>query len=178
MANASASHSGLSEDRPKEVDESKLHSILSNGRRREIIRHLVESDDRDTTVRDLSEHIAAKEAETDPAPREVRHSVYVSLQQNHVPKLDDEAVVDYERDAKRIAANERTDRYYRHLERSLDEDAGSPLLVFGLLFASLVVAFALLDGAPFNPVNELFVVGPLVLLQAGLATACYRECYA
>jgi len=52
--------------------------------------------DAPVTARELSEAIAAREAGSDPPPRDVRRSVYISLQQTHLPKLDDLDVVDYD----------------------------------------------------------------------------------
>nr|WP_231554302.1 hypothetical protein [Halobellus rufus] len=51
---------------------------------------------------DLAERIGAVEAGESPPPRNVRQSVYVSLHQTHLPKLDDLGIVEYDPDAKTV----------------------------------------------------------------------------
>ncbi|NJE30409.1 hypothetical protein E3E38_04995 [Thermococcus sp. 18S1] len=64
-------------------------AILGNDRRMLMIEFLQKSDGR-AELRDLVEYIAEKEGDTD---RRHRKSVYVSLMQTHIPKLEREGVV-------------------------------------------------------------------------------------
>lgn len=68
------------------LEESDIHDVLRNDRRRMTIEILQASGG--VTLRELSERIGATESGTTPAPRDVRQSVYVSLQQTHIPKLE------------------------------------------------------------------------------------------
>jgi hypothetical protein len=54
------------------------------------------------SVRALSETVATLETDEDPPPRNKRQSVYVSLHQTHLPKLDDLGIVVYDSDAKEV----------------------------------------------------------------------------
>jgi hypothetical protein len=81
--------------------ETEIHDILRNDRRRHVLEHLQESLG-SVTVRELSETIAAREAGESPPPRPLRESVYNSLHQTHLPKLDDEGVVDYDKHRKTV----------------------------------------------------------------------------
>ncbi len=54
-------------------------------------------------LRDLAEHIAVVETGESPPPRAARQSVYNSLYQTHLPKLDEMGVIDYDADRKKIS---------------------------------------------------------------------------
>lgn len=97
------------------LDETVIHDVLSNERRRALISLLAE-DRRAHTVRELSERIAEQESGTTPAPRDLRQSVYVSLQQTHLPKLDRIGIVEREDATNAIALAERADDVTVYLE--------------------------------------------------------------
>lgn len=59
------------------------------------------------SLRDLSEAIAAAETGETPPPRNIRESVYNSLHQPHLPKLDSLGVVRYDSDRKDITVDGR-----------------------------------------------------------------------
>lgn len=83
------------------LSETTIHHILQNERRHQVLKYLFE---RESTVslRDLSEWIAEAEADGTP-PSEIRDSVYVSLHQNHLPRLDEAGVIEYDKDRKLIS---------------------------------------------------------------------------
>lgn len=89
-------------DEPRQsLEKSEIHDILRNDRRRRIIQYLRETD-HIVTVNDLSERIASIESGESPAPRNVRKSVYVSLHQTHLPKLDEWDVIEYDDQSKEV----------------------------------------------------------------------------
>ncbi|QHS18178.1 hypothetical protein GWK26_14005 [haloarchaeon 3A1-DGR] len=81
------------------LPKDTVFSMLSNRRRRRVIEHLSTAEDGQMTIRDLSEVIAAEE--NDVSRREVtykqRKRVYTSLYQIHLPTLDDNGIVEYEK---------------------------------------------------------------------------------
>jgi hypothetical protein len=81
--------------------ESDIHDVLRNDRRRMVLEVLGDAVD-PVSARELSEVIAARESGTDPPPRDVRRSVYISLQQTHLPKLADLDVVAYDEDTREV----------------------------------------------------------------------------
>ncbi|MFB6130362.1 MAG: hypothetical protein ABEJ28_06035, partial [Salinigranum sp.] len=85
----------------EELDPSEIHDVLRNERRRLVIERLRGGDGTEA-VRDLAEHIAGIEAGETPPPRNVRQSVYVSLHQTHLPKLDKLGIIEYDSDAKEV----------------------------------------------------------------------------
>lgn len=76
------------------LPESVVYEILANPRRRATIRHLTTTaSGRTVSLRDLATAIAAAETGQSPPPRASRESVYNSLHQTHLPKLDELGVV-------------------------------------------------------------------------------------
>jgi hypothetical protein len=91
----------MSLTRPSSLAETEIHDILKNSRRRRVLEHLQESMG-SVTLRELAETIAAHESGESPPPRPLRESVYNSLHQTHLPKLDDEGVVNYDKNRKTV----------------------------------------------------------------------------
>ncbi len=81
--------------------EADIHDVLRNDRRRMVLELLGEADE-PVTARELSEAIAARETGEDPPPRDVRQSVYISLQQTHLPKLSKLGIVAYDEQTKEV----------------------------------------------------------------------------
>lgn len=95
------------------LSEDEVYGLLSVERRREVILYLAENlGTMDTVeIRDLSDYIAAIEQDKDPnqLTTDERHAVYVALYQDHLPKLDDAGVVEYDPRASTIARGEDID---------------------------------------------------------------------
>jgi hypothetical protein len=90
---SSASGGGAEQAAADALPPDTVHHLLSSGRRRAVYGHLAA--DGTLSVRELSERLATAESGEDPPPSDVRHSVYVSLRQNHLPKLADNGVVEF-----------------------------------------------------------------------------------
>jgi len=84
-----------------EIPETEIHDLLRNERRRQVIKYLQDGVVK-TTLRDLAEAIAEHETGESPPPKNIRNSVYNSLHQTHLPKLDQCGIVEYESDRKLI----------------------------------------------------------------------------
>ena len=87
------------------IPETEIHDLLRNERRRQVIKHL-QNTVGTTTLRDLAERIAEHETGESPAPKNIRNSVYNSLHQTHLPKLDRQGIVEYDSDRKTIRLTE------------------------------------------------------------------------
>lgn len=98
MSEIAGSSLGISSDLQNQVQLSKsdIFSVLQNDRRRcvlEILRR-----DGNQSVRFLSEEIARLESgEADPKSS-IRKSIYVSLLQTHIPKMESLGVINYNRE--------------------------------------------------------------------------------
>ena len=69
-----------------------------------------------TSLRELSERVAERETETTPAPRDIRRSVYVSLQQTHLPKLDELGIIDYDSGEQMVELDQHADELTIYME--------------------------------------------------------------
>ena len=67
-------------------------------------------------LRTLSEEIAARETGESPPPRATRESVYNSLHQTHLPRLDDLGIVRYDREARTVSLAKRARHVNAHME--------------------------------------------------------------
>lgn len=84
-----------------DIAEHEVHDILRNERRRRVLEYLIQSVGK-VSLRQLAEEIAAEETGRSPPPKQARWSVYNSLNQTHLPMLDDRDIIDYDRDRKTI----------------------------------------------------------------------------
>ncbi len=138
--------STASEDRP-DLDEREIHDVLRNDRRRLALEALRERDGR-ATVRELSERIATQETGEDPPPRDKRQSVYVSLHQTHLPKLDELSIVEYNPDEKDVTLTERIQEVEVYMEVVPEYGLSWGEFYFGLALLGLLTAVAALVGVP------------------------------
>lgn len=94
--------------RSNSLSEGEIYEILANRRRRETIRHLsLTPEGGPISLRELSETIATRETDESPPPRTARESVYNSLHQTHLPKLEELGVVTYDRETREVRLRER-----------------------------------------------------------------------
>lgn len=97
------------------LDRSEIHDVLRNDRRRMVLEQLATAGGRET-LRELSERIAERETDETPAPRDVRRSVYVSLQQTHLPKLHDLGIIDYDDSAQVVELDRNAEELSVYME--------------------------------------------------------------
>jgi len=152
-----------------ELDAGQIHDILRNDRRRLAIRCLRESGG-SMSVRDLSEEVATRETGESPAPRDKRRSVYVSLHQTHLPKLDDLGIMTYDTDTKEVELRGRAAEITTYMEvvPRYGITWAEYYLVLGILGFGTVLAASL--GTPLlGAVGAPAVAAGYLLILAGSA---------
>ena len=87
------------------LPETEIHDLLRNERRQQVIKHMQQTVG-STTLRELAVAIAEKETGESPPPKNIRDSVYNSLHQTHLPKLDRQGVIDYHPERKTVTLEE------------------------------------------------------------------------
>lgn len=86
----------LVEKNNSQLPKSEIFGILQNNRRRLVLEILKQEGK--LTVRSLSEEIACLEAGMENPKSSVRKSVYVSLLQTHIPKMERLKIINYNRE--------------------------------------------------------------------------------
>lgn len=129
------------------LERTQIHDVLRNDRRRLVLERL-QNGDTEETVRDLSEYIASVETGESPAPRNIRQSVYVSLHQTHLPKLDSLGIVTYDSDAKKVKLAGNAGEVTVYLEVVPKYGLSWGEYYFGLSLLALAVLVASWVGVP------------------------------
>ncbi|MCG1004478.1 MULTISPECIES: hypothetical protein [Halobacterium] len=166
----------MADDSDGTLPEADIHDVLRNERRRMVIELLGDAGE-PVTVRELSEAIAARETGEDPPPRDVRQSVYISLQQTHVPKLAKLGIASYDEQTKELrpAENAPTVGVYMEVVPKYGLSYAEYYAALGVLGALLVVAAEV--GVPV--VSEVgasaYALGVFTLLVASAVYQAYSQ---
>ena len=145
------------------MDESEVFHILGNDRRREIICTLA-AEDGELSVSDLARQIADKEEDVESS-KNLYKSVYVSLQQTHLPKLAEKDIVIYDKDTQQVDSGPAFSQIQPYL-RETNGQATTLRLVVPLLLSALglLVALGLTMQIPILQSVGTVVVGAIFLL--------------
>jgi hypothetical protein len=140
------------------LDEAEIHDVLRNDRRRLTIRSLQEAEDGSLSLRDLAEQVAALETGESPPPRDKRQSVYVSLQQTHLPKLEGLGIVEYDTEEKSVSLRDRVQEVevYMEVVPQYGLSWGEYYFTLGLVGLLTTIAVAL-QTLLFGDIPALFV---------------------
>ncbi|RRJ31873.1 hypothetical protein EIK79_06085 [Halocatena pleomorpha] len=98
-----------------QLTKYEIHDVLRNRRRTWVLEQLQQTR-KPISLRELSEKVAAVETGETPPPRNIRESVYNSLHQTHLPKLDELGIVEYHVDRKIVAQAERFQQVTLYME--------------------------------------------------------------
>lgn len=145
-----------SHDRSERISRDELFQVLSNSRRRYAV-HLLKQEDEDVELGSMATQIAAWENgnEISEVTGTQRKRVYTSLQQQHLPKMDDVGVVEFDKNRGVVEPTpslEEVDLYF-DIVRSKEIPWSEYYLGLSLVCASLVAAVGI--GAwPFTLVSE------------------------
>ncbi|MWV41692.1 hypothetical protein [Natrialba sp. INN-245] len=158
--------------RPNPLSEGEIFEILANGRRRETLRHLTETRDGAVTLSSLAIAIATAESGQSPPPPRVRESVWSSLHQTHLPKLDELGVVRYDSDSGIVTLCDQAREIYTHMEIFAWNGLSWSELYRGLGIGSLLAVLAVLLEAPFvGSADPILAVSVSLAMFAAAAAA-------
>lgn len=152
-----------------QLDRAEIHDVLSNDRRLRVLELLTDENPRD--LRSLADDIAAVESGESPAPRELRQSVYVTLHQNHLPKLDALDIVEYDDTSKVVALGTRADELDVYLEIVERGHLSWAEFYFAVIVLGLLATFASAVGTPVLAALDpgIYASSALVVLLASVA---------
>jgi hypothetical protein len=130
------------------LEETTIHDVLSNERRRKLL-SLLANGRSSYTLRELSERIAEQESGESPAPRNLRQSVYVSLQQTHVPRLIRLGIIEYEeQNGTNVVLSEHADDVTVYLEVVPGYELAWSEFYLGISLLGLLTVVATVVGVP------------------------------
>lgn len=160
--------SKMLEQRQDSLDRTDIHDVLSNKRRVLVLEHLSRSGR--MSLRQLANEIAADETEQQPAPRPARQSVYVTLHQSHLPKLDRLDIVDYDATSKHVALDHRADDLRVYLEVVGPGEISQGEYQVGLAVLGLSLTLASVLGVPLvSAVSPLgYAIATILVLITAL----------
>lgn len=135
-------------ERTETLRESEVFHILGNDRRREIVSVLAARDER-VDVSDVATEVASRESESgDSVPNNLYKSVYVSLQQTHLPQLEADGVIEYDKEEKTIAAGPHFDEIEGYIETANAPDGKILQITFATAVLGLVLVALSGAGVP------------------------------
>ena len=116
-----------SESKASDIPLDVVFDLLSNSRRRHVLRYLL-TESPSTTLGDLAEYIAGIENEK---PEQAlssaeRKRVYISLYQSHLPKMDEAGVINFENDRKTVELTENAEAVTRFLPEQIENEPAGP----------------------------------------------------
>lgn len=163
-----------------EMETEVLFQTLSNQRRRFVV-HALEQSDEDWQLRNLSTQIAAWENEknTDAVTSQERRRVYNSLQQVHLPQVDRDDVIDYDKRAGTIQPTDEIGDLNVYLEIVPGNDISWStyyllLGVFSVLFAGAVVSNVPPFGS-FPPLLAALAPGGILTISGAVHVYMSRQ---
>ena len=170
------------------LDADERFHLLQNQRRRQVLRYLQDADtdpESDTDdgrvwMRDIAEQVAAWEHDTTVAQLSStqRQRVYIPLYQNHLPKLDDAGVIDYDQSRGVVVPTDRADRLAQFLARAdsnSDADDRSPGADTwnGYYLGASGVGAAMLGGAALSLFPGFLVAATILALFSTVSLSQY-----
>ena len=149
--------------REESLEEADIHDVLRNSRQRLVLERLA-VEDRET-VSDLAEYIAAAESGEDPPPRNVRQSVYVSLHQTHLPKLDSLGIATYDANEKLVTRDAKAEDVDVYMEVVPESGLSWAEYYFGFSLVGLATMTGHRVGVPvLSDVDATLLAGGLLLV--------------
>jgi len=122
------------------LDDATIFEVLGNERRRACL-HCLAEHETDLSVSTLGRQVARAVADAETDSDEIYDSVYVSLCQTHLPKLDAVGLVEYDRDRKRVEQGPGFDAIRQQFEAaSTTEDPSNETIRAGPVVSVLTVA--------------------------------------
>lgn len=158
--------------RSNALEESEIFHILGNDRRRAIVQ-LLASGPEQIDVSDVATQIAERESDTTPVPNNLYKSVYVSLQQTHLPQLEEDDVIAYDPEGKTIQPGAHFDEVLQYIDG--DHADGETVLWFHLTVCVLGLLTIVLAGLTLPVLSSIdsTLIGVVALLLVG-ASSLYR----
>ena len=167
---SSVLESTVSQDPPaseheQTVAREDLYDLLGNCRRRYVIDYLREHRE-PTSLDTLARHVAARENGTSVAEVTTaeRKRVYTSLQQTHLPRMDEVDVVEFDKERGMITPADQLAEFSLHLDVVSTNSVPQSVIYLALSGLSVALLLGFVAGAPLLSSLSPFWLGSFVLL--------------
>lgn len=158
--------------RADQLADSEVFHILGNDRRRAIVELLAEEPGH-VDVSEVATEIAAAEADTASVPNNLYKSVYVSLQQTHLPQLEEDEVIEYDSEAKTICCGPTFSDVVAHIDGHAEN--GTRVLKLNFVLGVLGLAVIALTGVELPILSSVDpVLWSVLVLLAVAASSLYQ----
>lgn len=158
------------EPESERLTKDTVFSVLSNERRRQVLRRL-RTEPSGSTIGELSSRIAAWEndVDVDAVTYKQRKRVYTSLHQTHLPTLADAGLVEYDRDRGTVALTAQATTLDNYLVESDAPAVPWPRVYLAVAAVGVLgTAIAAVGGLP-AAVPDIAVAGTLAVVVAVVA---------
>lgn len=148
-----------------------IYELLSNKRRRYVVHYLKQRPKETVAVNDVTEQVAAWENDkpVEQLNAQERKRVHISLYQSHLPKLDEEGVIEYDEDADRVSVSESLGNIEVYLEVVSKRNIPWSQFYLGLALVFGALAVVVQQGIGVLEQDQLF--GITVAMAAILAVS-------
>lgn len=166
-----AAHSRFGDDPPPaELTQDTVFSVLSNERRRRVLRCLQEEPG-GSDIRELSRRLAAWEngISEDEVTYKQRKRVYTSLHQTHLPALSDAGVIDYDKDRGTVELTPQASILDEYLATGEPVSVPWPSIYLGIATVGTVATILAAVGVFPTAVPHLAIAGVVSVVLAVVA---------
>jgi hypothetical protein len=125
-----------------QLSKSDIFGVLQNERRRRILELLYEQEK--LSIRSLSEEIARLESGAEEPSSSIRKSIYISLLQTHIPKMESLNVITYNREKDSVELLPAAHDFDHYIETVKKGDIPWCQFYLGLSTFAVVGSFAIL----------------------------------
>ncbi len=154
-----------------QLSKSDIFGVLQNDRRRLVLELLRIQGNQ--SVRSLSEEIARIESQDEEPNRGVRKSIYVSLLQTHIPKMENMGIVAYNRDQDTVELLPASQEFDIYLETVNKGDIPWSQFYLGLSIFATVSGFLIVAGLiKWIPSSKWMLFTNFLFMAASISHIC------
>lgn len=164
------------------IQPEQIFEILSNERRRLVLKYLRQHNGEQVNFRDLVDQIAAWENDTTQGKLNTddRKCVYTALRQTHLPKLDQFDVIEYDRQRGLIEPKEIIENTYKYMDHIPEREIfWSRSYLFLAVLCGSAALFMWVGIAPLDGLSGSIIVASIAIAFGSLSLAhlysSYRE---
>lgn len=158
------------------VQRDELFKLLGNERRRYVIQFLRQQDGESVTLGNLATYVAAQEnnIRAEDVTQRQRKRVYTSLQQTHLPRMDEVSAVTFDKERGTIIPSDTLTKFTLYLDVVSANDIPESVVYLSTAALSVTILLAVLADVPFVNAIPAFGWATVILLLFGGIAAVQR----